>query len=74
MTTRCDLPGPAGPRLQAIWSALSGDERRAFERHLMNDTAAEEIAWILGRYGHRVSASTIRTYRRRLRQEASSTA
>ncbi|MEU2854112.1 hypothetical protein [Streptomyces syringium] len=40
----------------------------------MNDTAAEEIAWILSRYGHRVSASTIRTYRRRLRQEASSTA
>ncbi|MFI7315503.1 hypothetical protein [Streptomyces venezuelae] len=68
--TRRELPGRPGPRLQAIWAALDKAEREAFERHLMNDTAAEDLVWILDRYGHRVSASTIRTYRRRLRQEA----
>ncbi|MFE2104284.1 hypothetical protein ACFXAF_00160 [Kitasatospora sp. NPDC059463] len=65
------LPGTPGPRLQSIWDALSGPEREAFERHLLQNTVAEDIVWILGRHGHHVSASTIRTYRRRLRQEAS---
>ncbi|WP_243469279.1 hypothetical protein [Streptomyces cinnamoneus] len=65
------LPGTPGPRLQSIWETLNGPEREAFERHLLQDTAAEDLVWILGRYGHRVSASTIRTYRRRLRQEES---
>ncbi|MGW2539827.1 hypothetical protein ACWC5I_02915 [Kitasatospora sp. NPDC001574] len=65
------LPGRPGPRLQSIWDALSGPEREVFERHLLQNTAAEHIAWMLGRHGHRVSASTIRTYRRRLRQEES---
>ncbi|MFE3578105.1 hypothetical protein [Streptomyces vinaceus] len=65
------LPGTPGPRLHSIWESLSGAEREAFERHLLQDTAAEHLVWILGRHGHRVSASTIRTYRRRLRQEES---
>ncbi|MFG2996276.1 hypothetical protein [Streptomyces sp. NPDC048340] len=65
------LPGSPGPRLQAIWQALDLREREAFERHLLQGTAAEDLVWILDRYGHRVSASTIRTYRRRLRQEES---
>ncbi|GGU77383.1 hypothetical protein GCM10010211_49130 [Streptomyces albospinus] len=69
MTPR-PLPGTPGPRLQAIWEALDEREREAFERHLLQDTAAEDLVWILSRFGHRVSASTIRTYRRRLRQEA----
>lgn len=63
------LPGNPGPRLQTIWEALDEREREAFERHLLQDTAAEDLVWILGRFGHQVSASTIRTYRRRLRQE-----
>ncbi|MFJ3907442.1 hypothetical protein [Streptomyces vinaceus] len=63
------MPGRPGPRLLAIWEALDGREREAFERHLLQDTAAEDLVWILDRYGHRVSASTIRSYRRRLRQE-----
>ncbi|MFJ7202071.1 hypothetical protein ACIQWR_00840 [Streptomyces sp. NPDC098789] len=63
------LPGRPGPRLQAVWAALTPVEREAFERHLLQGTAAEDLVWILDRYGHRVSASTIRTYRRRLRQE-----
>ncbi|MEU3709031.1 hypothetical protein [Streptomyces catenulae] len=64
------LPGNPGPRLQAIWEELDDREREAFERHLLQDTSAENLVWTLGRFGHRVSASTIRTYRRRLRQEA----
>lgn len=68
------LPGQPGPRLNAIWEALDGAEREVFERHLLHGTAAEDLVWILGRYGHRVSASTIRTYRRRLRQEVSDSA
>ncbi|GFH34890.1 hypothetical protein [Streptomyces pacificus] len=72
--TRHPLPGSPGPRLTAIWEALDDREREAFERHLLQDTAAEDLVWILGRFGHRVSASTIRTYRRRLRQEASDSA
>ncbi|WP_372407169.1 hypothetical protein [Streptomyces luteireticuli] len=65
------LPGRLGTRLQAISDALDDHERAAFERHLLGETPAEELVWILSRYGHRVSASTIRTYRRRLRREAS---
>ncbi|WP_411120625.1 hypothetical protein [Streptomyces sp. x-19] len=68
------LPGNPGPRLQRIWQALGPREREAFERHLLEGTAAEDLVWILDRYGHRVSASTIRTYRRRLRQEESDNA
>ncbi|MYT31772.1 MULTISPECIES: hypothetical protein [unclassified Streptomyces] len=70
MTTR-DLPGNPGPRLVGIWAALDPDEREVFERHLLQGTAAEQLVWVLARYGHHVSASTIRTYRRRLRQEES---
>jgi hypothetical protein len=70
----CTLPGTPGPRLTGIWAALDPAEREAFERHLLHGTAAEDLVWILARYGHHVSASTIRTYRRRLRQEASVTA
>ncbi|MFI5942227.1 hypothetical protein ACIBCB_18485 [Streptomyces uncialis] len=65
------LPSRPGPRLIGIWEALGPDERPVFEQHLLGGTAAEDLVWILGRYGHRVSASTIRTYRRRLRQEES---
>ncbi|WP_329022473.1 hypothetical protein [Streptomyces sp. NBC_00690] len=65
------LPGSPGPRLLGIWESLDPDERAVFERHLLEGTAAEDLVWILARYGHRVSASTIRTYRRRLRQEES---
>ncbi|MFD7738084.1 hypothetical protein [Kitasatospora sp. NPDC059800] len=65
------LPGKPGPRLQAIWDALSAPEREALLRHLLQDTVADDLVWMLGRHGHHVSASTIRTYRRRLRQEAS---
>nr|WP_203634801.1 hypothetical protein [Streptomyces sp. SID10815] len=65
------MPGSPGPRLTAIWSALGPAEQQVFERHLLEGTAAEDLVWILARYGHHVSASTIRTYRRRLRQEES---
>ncbi|MEU3045833.1 hypothetical protein ABZ705_04730 [Streptomyces sp. NPDC006984] len=64
-----ELPGQPGPRLVGIWEALDPAEREHFGRHLLGGTAAEDLVWILARYGHHVSASTIRTYRRRLRQE-----
>ncbi|MEU0739283.1 hypothetical protein [Streptomyces sp. NPDC006134] len=65
-----ELPGKPGPRLVGIWKALDPVEREHLGRHLLGGTAAEDLVWILARYGHHISASTIRTYRRRLRQEA----
>ncbi|QDP44247.1 hypothetical protein KGG70_gp37 [Streptomyces phage Celia] len=65
MTT---LPGSPGPSLEAIWGALSEAERDALRPHLLGDTSADWLSAVLKKYGREVSASTIRTYRRALRQ------
>jgi len=65
------LPGTPGPALTTIWSAFGPQEQQAVLPHLLGDTPADWLASLLRRHGHTVSASTIRTYRRALRQEAS---
>jgi hypothetical protein len=65
------LPGSPGPRLTAIWEALTEEERAALAQHLLQGTPAEVLAELLHAFGHPISASTIRTYRRALRREAS---
>lgn len=62
------LPGIPGSTLSAIWRALTATERHAFLPHLIGTTSAEWLSEILYDEGHAVSASTIRTYRRSLRQ------
>ncbi|WJN62665.1 hypothetical protein [Streptomyces phage phiScoe10] len=61
------LPGNC-PSLENIWQKLNDRERDLFFDHLFGGTSADWLATTLRKYGHDVSASTIRTYRRSLRQ------
>ncbi|MFK0099264.1 hypothetical protein [Streptomyces sp. NPDC091040] len=63
------LPGQPGPTLNRIYEELEPDVRETVVLRLL-DTAssAERLALVLRRHGHAVSASTIRTYRRSLRE------
>ncbi|MEU5433798.1 hypothetical protein AB0G73_10515 [Streptomyces sp. NPDC020719] len=63
------LPGTPGPTLKRIFDDLGPVEQSTVSLHLLGGTSAERLALILRRHGHKVSASTIRTYRRSLRQE-----
>lgn len=67
-----DLPGTPGPTLIDIYSGLTLEERDALVPHLIGTTSADWLASILRIHGHDVSATTIRTYRRSLRQEGGS--
>lgn len=62
------LPGTPGPSLEAVCAALSPEAREAFEAHLLGGTSADWLATTMRDAGHKLSASTIRTYRRSLRQ------
>lgn len=66
------LPGSPGPALSSIWAALDGEAREALKAHLLADTSAEWLSTTLAKHGHIASATTIRTYRRALRQEGGS--
>lgn len=68
MSAATELPGNPGGRLGAAWASMTEVTRAAFRPHLLGETSAEYLAEWLGRYGTPVSASTIRTYRRSLRQ------
>ena len=72
MTTASEstLPGNPGPRLTDAVNAMTEVTRAAFLPHLLGETSAEYLADWLTRHGTPVSASTIRTYRRALRQAA----
>ncbi|AWY07609.1 hypothetical protein SEA_YOSIF_45 [Streptomyces phage Yosif] len=59
---------PGSPALDTIWDKLGDRERDLFFDHLMGGTSADWLATTLRKYGHEVSASTIRTYRRAVRQ------
>lgn len=63
------LPGRPGPKLEAIYKAMTEDEREAFRPVLLGPSPADWLADLLRTAGHEVSASTIRTYRRSLRRE-----
>ena len=68
MSAATELPGSPGQRLRDAFSAMTEVTRAAFLPHLLGETSAEYLADWLARYGTPVSASTIRTYRRTLRQ------
>ncbi|WP_329289600.1 hypothetical protein [Streptomyces pseudovenezuelae] len=65
-----ELPGSPGPKLTAIYEAMSDEERDALVKVLVERAMpAEQLAALLTHHGRAVSASTIRTYRRSLRRE-----
>ncbi|MEU8835223.1 hypothetical protein OG763_38095 [Streptomyces sp. NBC_01230] len=64
-----ELPGDPGPTLRDIYAAMNEDEQGALAPHILGETSADWLSTTLRRHGHDVSATTIRTYRRSLRQE-----
>lgn len=62
------LPGTPGPTLLAVWEALTAEERLVLGAVLQGDAPAEWLAEVLRACGHQVSATTIRTYRRSLKE------
>lgn len=63
------LPGAPGPTLTALWDGLSSEQRAALCPHLLGDTSADWLTAVLREHGLTVSASTIRNYRRAIRQK-----
>ncbi|MGW0895905.1 hypothetical protein ACWD0G_02740 [Streptomyces goshikiensis] len=61
------LPGSPGPTLTRLYEELEPDVRETVLVRLLDGSSAERLALVLRRHGHSVSASTIRTYRRSLR-------
>ncbi|MGW1558288.1 hypothetical protein ACWCQ1_17460 [Streptomyces sp. NPDC002144] len=61
------LPGEPGPTLKRLYEELEPDVRETVLVRLLDGSSAERLALVLRKHGHRVSASTIRTYRRSLR-------
>ncbi|MGP3686269.1 hypothetical protein ACTVZO_16440 [Streptomyces sp. IBSNAI002] len=61
------LPGNPGPTLTRLYEELEPDVRETVLVRLLDSSSAERLALVLRRHGHAVSASTIRTYRRSLR-------
>lgn len=64
-----DLPGKPAPAMTALWATLSDEERQALLPHLLGGTSAERIARELSNAGHRIGVTSIKVYRRSLRQE-----
>lgn len=64
-----ELPGDPGPTLIDIFAAMTLAEQLAFVPHLLGETSADWLSATLRRFDYDVSATTIRTYRRALRQE-----
>lgn len=54
----------AGTSLLAAMDMMDAETRAAFRKHLEGGTSADYLADWLKRFGHPVSATTIRTYRR----------
>ncbi|NWF28273.1 hypothetical protein HW130_18695 [Streptomyces sp. PKU-EA00015] len=61
------LPGNPGPTLKRLYEELEPDVRETVLVRLLDGSSAERLALVLRKHGHAVSASTIRTYRRSLR-------
>lgn len=61
------LPGEPGPTLLRLYEELEPDVRETVLARLTDGSSAERLALVLRKHGHRISASTIRTYRRSLR-------
>lgn len=54
--------------IEAIYEAVPEDQHAGITEALLSKRPAEEIATVLYRAGHRVSPSTIKSYRRAMRQ------
>lgn len=63
------LPGAPGKALSSVWSQLSPAAKAALRSHLLAGTSAEWLAITLTNAGYRIGASSIKAYRRSLRQE-----
>lgn len=63
------MPGKPPQTLNRIWGDLSDLERSALLPHLTGDTSADWLVGLLARHGYQISATTIRAYRRSLRNE-----
>lgn len=63
------LPGSPGKALSSVWGQLSHPERAALLPHLVGATGADWVANELTRAGHPIGATSIKNYRRALRQE-----
>lgn len=64
--THLALPGTPPPSLRAVWEILDPATKEPLLAHLTGSTSADWLARTLGQHGHRVSATTIRQYRRQL--------
>lgn len=62
------LPGTPGPTLARVWGDLTAQERTLLRAHLLSGTSAEWLADTLCGFGYTISATTIRTYRRSLKE------
>lgn len=62
------LPGTPPPSLRDVWEILDPATKEPLLAHLTGNTSADWLARTLATYGHRVSATTIRQYRRQLRE------
>lgn len=62
------LPGTPPPTLAGVWGDLTGQERALLRQHLMGGTSAEWLADTLREFGYTISATTIRSYRRSLKE------
>jgi hypothetical protein len=65
------LPGNPPPALSEAVSALSEPRREALLPHLLNGTSADWLSDWFKRAGQPVGATTIKLYRRRLKECAS---
>ncbi len=61
------LPGTPGAALAGVWGALTAQERHLLLAHLEGGTSADWLADTLRSFGHQISPTTIRTYRRSLK-------
>lgn len=62
------LPGEPPARLQAVYEALAPSAMESLRVHLMGGTSADTLADVLTRHGYPIGATTIKTYRRKMRQ------
>lgn len=64
--TRGSLPPGSPPSLVSAYNSLTSDRRAAFHDHLTGGTSADYLSDWLKRAGHQVSATTIRTFRKKV--------
>lgn len=70
-TVTTQLPGEVPPALEAAFLALSEPRQEALLPHLLGGTSADYLSDWFRRAGSPVGATTIKTYRQKLRRSAS---